>query len=180
MAYGLGAGKTHTIHHNDGMTDERRPRVERRGGKIAWLSVKVGALISGALAVLVYFIRNNTVLVIMLPGLFVSAVMWVSLWAISRKRRWDDFGKLGRAVSLPPELRRNEPERVRDVAVGQSALVWASDIGTSKQGRVYVRWDARLQHGPADPSSLKGLAKIPSSDWSGGSRSLSGRIASFK
>jgi hypothetical protein len=90
----------------------------------------------------------------LIPGILMSAVMFLAMCLILRKRRWRDWTLLAKAAAMPPEHVAREPRTVRDLAVGEEGYVYSSSIVTSKKGRrVFVAWDASVKDAPEDPHS---------------------------
>ncbi len=93
-------------------------------------------------------------LLALLPGILISAAMFLALWLIVRKRSWRDWKLLAKATAMPPEHVAPEPRTTRDLAIGEEFYVDRWAIVTSKRGRrVFVAWDGRITEAPPDPNS---------------------------
>jgi hypothetical protein len=89
----------------------------------------------------------------LLPGAITGLVMFFIMWISLRKRRWADWKRLSRPVTMPAEHIAHEPRTVRDMRVGEEAYVDSYAVVSSKTHRVFIRWDATLSEAPEDPNA---------------------------
>lgn len=89
----------------------------------------------------------------LLPGAITGLVMFFIMWITIRKRRWNDWRRLAKPITMPAEHIAREPKRVRDMVIGEEAYVDGYAVATSNRRRVFVRWDATLSEAPEDPNA---------------------------
>lgn len=89
----------------------------------------------------------------LLPGAITGLLMFFIRWITIRKRRWGDWRRLAKPVTMPAEHIAHEPRTVRDMRVGEEGYVDSYAVVTSKTRRVFVRWDATLREAPEDPNA---------------------------
>lgn len=87
------------------------------------------------------------------PGAITGVLMFFIVWITIRKRRWGDWKRLAKPVTMPAEHIAHEPRTVRDMRVGEEAYVDSHAVVTSRTRRVFIRWDAILSEPPEDPNA---------------------------
>jgi hypothetical protein len=89
----------------------------------------------------------------LLPGAITGLLTFFVMWITIRKRRWGDWKRLSKPVTMPAEHIAHEPRTVRDMRVGEEGYVYSHAVVTSKTRRVFVRWDATLSEAPEHPNA---------------------------
>lgn len=88
----------------------------------------------------------NAVWLVSIPSWMVAIAIWLIFYFSIRKRSWSDRGRLGKALAMPPELLEGEPEKVRNMILGQAAWIDRSYVAVDKKGRTWIDWTASFSH----------------------------------